>query len=1587
MTKVYKIFLAAAIILVSGPNISYAMEAYGLAGMSQFERLPYLRLDTLAGADSSYDRTGANQDHDKWLYTENGEQVILDLKGPGQLDRMWFTGLTGENTPARLLGNLVGTVKIYLDGETVPRKNMPLNTMFLGSTLPFISPLTGNYAISSSGNYNYLPITFNNSIKITLTGTKTPTFYNFNYHMFPVNASVATWTGNEDSSSVKSIWTNASNDPKSDAGNVLVSGTADMPANTSQTLLDIAGPRSISSIKIKIPSLTKDILNNVYLKISWDNEASPSINAPIGAFFAMGNSNPYPTRALPVGKDAAEFMYSYFPMPFRSNAKIELVSQHPSALNGIAYEIKHKPFAGNFSEVGYLKTQYNHGSHAANDGTDFNIIDAEGSGNFVGVMQSIKGPIIINSDGTVGSYPFMEGDERIYVDGSQSPIAQGTGIEDFYNGGFFYVTSRMGDKVTNFSLPTHGATANTGLYSSTAAAGSLSMNSQYRFFISDLIPFRKHIKIGVEHGSGNNRAVEEWTLAYYYFKPDASMVLTDTIDIGTSASETSHGYAITNQASLGTLNSFYPGEKYKTAVSDAGRTHTGTSQFNASINSVNSGVILRRSLDYSVLNQQAEVYVDNTLVGIWYTAGSNATLKWKDSDYLIPSSFTNGKSQIQVKIKWISGASWTEYKYQVFSTNFVESNPVLPPTDSAAPSIAITSPANNETYYNAVASVSGTASDDIAVNKVEVKVGAGAWQLASGTTSWTISNLALVSGSNVITARAADTATPQKTAETSITIIYTPTVVDPGLPTNEPGKIWNRTFNDDFDGTAIDQTKWRGGYEKALWCGDPNGTCPSQFTGVTVSGGTLKLQPKQGSTTWDYQNRAMIHTGGIPGATNLGDRPKFSQRFGYFEAKIKFPTNASGEGNGYWLSYWALPVGKTCAGGRCSAANTDNGINQFEEVDILEHWYPATGLTRTKLNFHDLTFNQKRTDGITAIGFNYPTTTVGNLSADFHRYGLYWRDDGTGALLPDGTHQGSMQVYFDGVPQGTPWPVRSLNYWQDGIAPILQVIPCTSSDPATCRTSTVSNPLIFDYVKVYKEISDIPAAKTKIMPLGDSITAWDYSYRVKLFNSLTAAGWNFDFVGSTTTTAQNILQPSIRVPDQALDSNHEGWGGKTISELSTTFDSTLAWITADPVQRKPDIITLHIGTNNIFRPSRVAEAPADLGVLIDKIKTNLPDTKVYVASIIPMGTQYDPGSSLVNAYNAAIKTIVQGKGGNVYFVDMNAEAGINTATDLEGGSIIGLHPTHSGSDKMADVWLSHLNLSYVPVLTSIAVSPINVSIPINGTQVFSAVSKDQNGNSMTGVNISWTSSNNTVVSVDSTGMATALSLGTATITASSGAKSGTASVAVTLAQTNLILNFSFESGTSPWTFYTNGTGTFTSSPPASTGLKAAKIFLSTLGTNMQLYQSGISLEPNTSYRLTFSAYSSTGHDFKVNLFKDISPYTNYGLASYTPNLTSSWQVFTKDFTTSGFSGNVSDTRFQVYFPGLASAGDIYYLDDLKLEKVISSPADLNSDSIVNSVDFGIMMSFWTYTNKPKADLNQDGFVNSQDLGMLMSKWG
>ncbi len=91
--------------------------------------------------------------------------------------------------------------------------------------------------------------------------------------------------------------------------------------------------------------------------------------------------------------------------------------------------------------------------------------------------------------------------------------------------------------------------------------------------------------------------------------------------------------------------------------------------------------------------------------------------------------------------------------------------------DTTLPSIYISSPTNNATVSNPSITVSGAASDNVALSKVEVKLNSGSYQTATGTTSWSLP-LTLISGTNTITARATDTSNNIK--ETSISVTYTP---------------------------------------------------------------------------------------------------------------------------------------------------------------------------------------------------------------------------------------------------------------------------------------------------------------------------------------------------------------------------------------------------------------------------------------------------------------------------------------------------------------------------------------------------------------------------------------------------------------------------------------------------------------------------------------------------------------------------------------------------------------------------------------------------------------------------------------------
>jgi lysophospholipase L1-like esterase len=191
------------------------------------------------------------------------------------------------------------------------------------------------------------------------------------------------------------------------------------------------------------------------------------------------------------------------------------------------------------------------------------------------------------------------------------------------------------------------------------------------------------------------------------------------------------------------------------------------------------------------------------------------------------------------------------------------------------------------------------------------------------------------------------------------------------------------------------------------------------------------------------------------------------------------------------------------------------------------------------------------------------------------------------------------------------------------------------------------------------------SGSTRIMPLGDSITDGlqaPGAYRTELWNKLTADGFSLDYVGSLSNG-----------PASLPDKDHEGHSGWRIDQIAGSVNP---WLAA----YGPEMVLLHIGTNDMIQNYYVSTAPARLSSLIDQITAARPGAHVVVAALVPLGDSAQNARLL--QYNAAIPGIVASKkdaGKNVSYVDMD---GAVTAADLYDGK----HPSASGHAKMAAVW-------------------------------------------------------------------------------------------------------------------------------------------------------------------------------------------------------------------------------------------------------------------------------------------------------------
>jgi lysophospholipase L1-like esterase len=225
------------------------------------------------------------------------------------------------------------------------------------------------------------------------------------------------------------------------------------------------------------------------------------------------------------------------------------------------------------------------------------------------------------------------------------------------------------------------------------------------------------------------------------------------------------------------------------------------------------------------------------------------------------------------------------------------------------------------------------------------------------------------------------------------------------------------------------------------------------------------------------------------------------------------------------------------------------------------------------------------------------------------------------------------------------------------------------------------------------------SAPTKVLPLGDSITfgcgdgcgGFGCGDQCAVSRPACQAGWRAGLwrklsPGSPTSDEWDFVGTQQNGPDDIDRDNegHPGWKCEGILGIADT------WV---PLQ--PDIILLHLGTNNMGIGLQSAQtALGHMTDLLNHTFTALPTVQLYLSTLIGAGDNY--GGAKHAEYNAGLVTLaasLRESGFSVKLVDMATESGIGEKCDAEnccGGLIDMVHPNMQGYDLMADVWYKHL---------------------------------------------------------------------------------------------------------------------------------------------------------------------------------------------------------------------------------------------------------------------------------------------------------
>jgi hypothetical protein len=216
------------------------------------------------------------------------------------------------------------------------------------------------------------------------------------------------------------------------------------------------------------------------LRMYWDGEDTPSVEAPLGDFFCNGHALRTQVSSIPVAVNPVGGFNSYWPMPFSSGARITVTSDHHEPIRTLFYQIDYslEPVpddAGRFHAQWRRSTTCDRPEHTIVDGI-------EGEGHYVGTYLAWAAL----SNGWWG-----EGEVKFFLDGdTDHPTLCGTGTEDYVGGAWCF--SEAGERERPYSTPYLG------LPLVRQEPGEVPVYGMYRWHIPDPIHFQKRLRATVQ---------------------------------------------------------------------------------------------------------------------------------------------------------------------------------------------------------------------------------------------------------------------------------------------------------------------------------------------------------------------------------------------------------------------------------------------------------------------------------------------------------------------------------------------------------------------------------------------------------------------------------------------------------------------------------------------------------------------------------------------------------------------------------------------------------------------------------------------------------------------------------------------------------------------------------------------------------------------------------------------------------------------------------------------------------------------------------------------------------------------------------